>query len=271
MQRKNSNLYKFIIAAAIIVVIVAAIVTLIVSLEDNGDGEDSGNRAPIAVAPEDITAGSGTTIILDASNSSDPEGDELVYHWDVDSSVDTNGDGDSTNDRDLTGILVEYTVPDIDEETTYDITLMVSDANQTSTDLMRLNVVDITYDEKPEILFTTNYGNPPGLVADPHYIITVERVTSMKDIDRFTYSIEGPDGNEYLSGDIEELVTAGLNETVRYTDIATQPEGVDKVSEGDSVLVRDNEEIIENSVFLLYYMDDPEEAGRAVLTKDIVP
>jgi len=269
MQQNNSKWYMVVIAALVIIVIVAAIVTLIASLD--GDEEETGieNRAPVAIAPSDISALSGETIILDASNSSDPDGDELSFNWDLRESVDSNGDGNTKNDRDLTGIKVEYVVPEVAEDTIFEITLMVSDENHTTTDLLYLNIMEPR--EVPEVVFSTNYGDPPGLIADEHYILTVESVSRLEDLDRYTYSIESPDGVEYLSGDIEELVMSGLNETVRYTDLATSPEGVDKVSEGDNVLVRDTDEVIENSVFLLYYMDDPDEAGRAVLTRDIVP
>jgi len=269
MQQNNSKWYKVLIAGIIIVILIAAIVTLIVSIDEDEEEMEEGNRPPIAVAPNDITAGSGEIVLLDGSNSSDPDGDDLTFHWDLQESVDSNGDGNTKNDRDLTGIKVEYELPEVAEDTTFEVTLMVSDDNHTTTDVMYLNIRKRM--ESPEVVFNTNYGDPPGLIADEHYILTVESVSRLENLDKFTYSIESPDGVEYLSGEIKELINAGLNETVRYTDLATSPEGIDKVSEGDNVLIRDTEEIIENSLFLLYYMDDPDEAGSAALTQDIVP
>ena len=81
-----------------------------------------------------------SAISFDASGTTDSAGDidSLVYRWDFDTSVDSDGDGITSNDNDATGKLVEwtYTIPG-----QYTIRLEVEDKDgQTGSATQTLNV-----------------------------------------------------------------------------------------------------------------------------------
>lgn len=61
------------------------------------------NGAPVLnlSIPENVR--SGDTILLDASETVDPEGRELSFEWDLNFLTDSNADGDTRNDIDATG------------------------------------------------------------------------------------------------------------------------------------------------------------------------
>ena len=58
------------------------------------------NGAPVINLKYPENPRAGDSILLDASASADPEGNELTFSWDLDWSVDSDGDGDVRNDVD---------------------------------------------------------------------------------------------------------------------------------------------------------------------------
>jgi len=64
------------------------------------------NGAPTINISMPTSVRAGDAALLDASNSADPEGDELTFAWDLNLAEDSNGDGDPTNDADETASSV---------------------------------------------------------------------------------------------------------------------------------------------------------------------
>ncbi|UCD91881.1 MAG: PKD domain-containing protein [Methanobacteriota archaeon] len=82
------------------------------------------NMPPVAIAEIDEEGEEGSPTRFNGSGSYDPEGGILAYSWDFDASVDSDGDGNYTNDMDATGATPTHIYSD---NATYTITLRVID------------------------------------------------------------------------------------------------------------------------------------------------
>ena len=87
------------------------------------------NRAPIALAGEDINIDINEEIIFDASNSYDPDNDELTFLWDF---------------AGLATSSLEITTYQFSEVGTYTVILIISDGQESSTDSLVINIVEET-------------------------------------------------------------------------------------------------------------------------------
>ncbi len=79
---------------------------------------------PVADAGPDVSILEGQIATLDGSGSYDPDGTIVNYTWDLDTTVDSDGDGDTTNDIDSTTIVVSKVYGD---DGTYCAMLTVTD------------------------------------------------------------------------------------------------------------------------------------------------
>jgi len=86
--------------------------------------EEPPNDPPIADAGENIKCSTGNKVTLDGSNSSDPNGDELSYIWNI-------------SGEELTGKIVSF---EVNEPKTYFVTLTVSDGKASDSDMVQIIV-----------------------------------------------------------------------------------------------------------------------------------
>ena len=192
---------------------------------------DGGNTPPIADAGVDQSVGEGETVELDASGSSDPDGDPITYLWTF-SSVPS---GSSLTDADLSDVAASNPTFEPDVAGEYELFLTVSDGTDFDTD---------------EVLVTVVAGNTPP-VADAGSDITASTGdtvdldgtgSSDADGDPLTYTwtfTSVPSGSSMTDADLSSTTSA----TPSFTpDIAGEYELTLTVSDGtssnsDSVIV----------------------------------
>ena len=84
------------------------IFTAVITVVNDQGGEDRAsitinvNGAPTLNLTYPDSIRSGDSVFLDASKSADPEGDDLMFEWDLNLGEDSDGDGDMRNDIDAT-------------------------------------------------------------------------------------------------------------------------------------------------------------------------
>ncbi len=93
----------------------AGLYEVTVTVENDMGGDDSAttllnvNGYPIISLSMPIAIRTGDIVTLDASGSSDPEKGELTTVWNMDWNVDSDNDGDATNDNDAMGSIHRFT------------------------------------------------------------------------------------------------------------------------------------------------------------------
>jgi PKD repeat protein len=93
----------------------------------------TGQRAPIADAGGDRSAKAGGTVELNASGSSDPDGDALSYTW-------TQTGGPEVTLQDADTATPTFTAPSVDSKTTLTFEVSVSDGEASRTDTVAVTV-----------------------------------------------------------------------------------------------------------------------------------
>ncbi|MEF8808004.1 malectin domain-containing carbohydrate-binding protein, partial [Natronomonas sp.] len=97
--------------------------------------EEPANQPPTADAGTDQTVDEGTSVTLDATGSSDPDGDSLSYSW-------TQTAGTSVSLTDADTATPTFTAPEVDADETLTFQVDVSDGEDTDTDEVNVTVQD---------------------------------------------------------------------------------------------------------------------------------
>ena len=206
------------------------------------------NGAPVLnlTYPESIR--SGDSVMLDASKSTDPEGDLLRYAWDLDWGEDSDGDGDMRNDIDAT---TETVLLPTNRSGTVQCSLTVTDsADAFVKELFSLEIKSRKYEvswETEEVEFTWDEYLDQGQEWQGNITPGAEgRVISFNGVLELQQDILAPQDNFTLSVFIvkdnyeRNAQTGGGNLTANESASATlsadnmNPSGEDGIYDSDS-------------------------------------
>ena len=110
------------------------------------------NGLPTADAGSDQTVSEGSTVTLDGSGSSDPDGETISYSWTAPAGI-TLQNAETASPS--------FTAPSVSADTDYAITLTVSDGSDSATDTVTITVQDMS----PPPIDTTPPAAPTNLQA----------------------------------------------------------------------------------------------------------
>ncbi|WP_167768516.1 PKD domain-containing protein [Haloarcula amylovorans] len=143
-------------------------------------------QSPAASAGADQTVVEGTTVALDASTSSDPDGDPLDYSWTV-----TDDAGTGVTLSDTTTAQPTFTAPSVTTETTLTFQVTVSDGNgNTDTDTVNVTVQPI--DTQPSVSVSQSATSPTTVA--PGESVAVETTLDYSDVNSPGINVTLPSG-----------------------------------------------------------------------------
>ncbi|WP_142858430.1 malectin domain-containing carbohydrate-binding protein [Salinigranum halophilum] len=189
------------------------------------------NTAPTADAGDDQSVDEGATVVLDASNTTDPdEGDVVTYVWE-------QIDGPSVTLESSMAVNASFTAPDVDQNTTLTFQVEATDGTDTDTDTVNVTVVPVN--EPP----VADAG--PDVTVAPGETIQLDGTGSSDPTDEtLTYSwdqIGGPsvgvlsdnesatptlavtETDETISGVIELTVSDGTSSDTDSVNVTVEP------------------------------------------------
>jgi len=191
----------------------------------------------------------GDSILLDASASADPEGNELTFSWDLDWSVDSDGDGDVRNDVDSS--LNQVLLP-TNRSGIYIGSITIDDGQEgVLTEVFELNVssrrFSVVWQQKVIEQSWSDYlaeGDEwrqeitPGLTGR---IISYEAILELENdliqpYDNFTLLVTVPEDNYQEKSETEAgNITTNENAKAEISEDKLNPLGAEGIYDSDSI------------------------------------
>ena len=159
------------------------------------------NQPPVADAGSDQTVQAGDEVTLDASASTDPDGDDAALGYTWTQTAGTPGDLLDMFD----GETVSFTAPDVSNETTYSFQVSVSDGEAAATDTVNVTVQPADDPAPPadgEVVYRVNAGGSEVAATDGGPAWSADTGTSPSQY----VNADGDNGlNTYSTGDTVTL------------------------------------------------------------------
>jgi uncharacterized protein (TIGR03382 family) len=154
------------------------------------------NRRPVGLGPTSLEENEGTAIVLDASTSSDPDGDPLTYRWSQMGGPQVQVTGQNTD-------KLAFTTPEVGADTLLAFALVVTDSDGAESEVASVTVKVVNVNKVPAAQARKLGGSASG------EIITLDASLSRDpDGEQLTYKWEQTDGPAVtLSSDKEPTVT----------------------------------------------------------------
>lgn len=228
-------------------------VTLTVENDQGGIDDTSAvvvvNGAPVIDLKYPENPRAGDSILLDASASIDPEGNDLLFSWDLDWGVDSDGDGDGRNDIDSSESQVLLPT---NKSGMYVGSVTIDDGQEgVLTEVFELNVssrrFSVVWKEKVIEQSWSDYlaeGDEWSQEITPGSsgrIISYEAILELENdliqpYDNFTLVVTVPEDNYQEQADTEGgNITTNENAKATLTDDKLNPQGAEGIYDSDSI------------------------------------
>ena len=228
-------------------------VTLTVENDQGGIDDTSAvvvvNGAPVIDLKYPENPRAGDSILLDASASIDPEGNDLLFSWDLDWGVDSDGDGDGRNDADSSESQVLLPT---NKSGIYVGSVTIDDGQEgVLTEVFELNVssrrFSVVWKEKVIEQSWSDYlaeGDEWSQEITPGSsgrIISYEAILELENdliqpYDNFTLVVTVPDDNYQEQADTEGgNITTNENAKATLSDDKLNPQGAEGIYDSDSI------------------------------------
>lgn len=228
-------------------------VTLTVENDQGGVDDTSAvvvvNGAPVIDLKYPENPRAGDSVLLDASASVDPEGNDLLFSWDLDWGVDSDGDGDGRNDIDSTES--QALIP-TNKSGIYVGSVTIDDGQEgVLTEVFELNVstrrYSVVWKEKvieqswSDYLAEGDEWSQEIMPGSSGRIISYEAILELENdliqpYDNFTLVVTVPQDNYQKQGDTEAgNITRNENAKAVLTDDKLNPLGGEGIYDSDSM------------------------------------
>ncbi|MFL5343255.1 MAG: myxosortase-dependent M36 family metallopeptidase [Hyalangium sp.] len=167
------------------------------------------NRHPVGHGPNALEQPENTSVTLDATQSSDPDGDAINYHW-----VQTGGPAVQLTGQDTAQL--QFTTPEVREDTQVAFTLVVTDTDGATSEPVTVSVKVLNVNKAPAAQARHVAGGVSGET------VTLDALGSTDpDGEKLTYKWEQTDGPEVsLSSATEPTVTFQAPSTTSNVTLA---------------------------------------------------